>query len=283
MLRKQRRMRSEISRLLRPVYGPDLLDHEDEDNRPVVPGMGGFNTWFMDHESREGKDAAMSTTNQEEAALIAEFAGHLTLNGVKADQISILTLYNGQRKCLNAELRKQRFLKDQPPIRVYTVDSYQGEENDIILLSLVRSNDHGIVGFAGNPNRVNVALSRAKQGLYMFGNRQLLENYGGDLWRDVFEILDDQGDWGTRISDHFTPHDAPEVRIGSQLFLVCDCGVPTHEADIEACHRNCAKSHEPNTTAVSNALDFAELHGGCTLKCVEVLNCGHQCPLPCHP
>ena len=47
-------------------------------------------------------------------------------------------------------------------IKVFTVDNYQGEENDIIILSLVRSNKAFNVGFLKISNRVNVALSRAR-------------------------------------------------------------------------------------------------------------------------
>ena len=55
-------------------------------------------------------------------------------------------------------------------VRVTAVDNYQGEENDVIILSLVRSNEEESVGFLKTDNRVCVALSRAKNGLYAFGN-----------------------------------------------------------------------------------------------------------------
>jgi len=55
-------------------------------------------------------------------------------------------------------------------VKVQTVDNFQGEENDIIILSLVRSNDKLNIGFLKISNRVNVALSRARHGLFLFGN-----------------------------------------------------------------------------------------------------------------
>ena len=61
-------------------------------------------------------------------------------------------------------------------VRVTTVDNYQGEENDIIILSLVRNNHQDQIGFLKASNRVCVALSRAKQGLYIFGNAECLRN-----------------------------------------------------------------------------------------------------------
>lgn len=61
-------------------------------------------------------------------------------------------------------------------VRVQTVDNYQGEENDIIILSLVRSNMQGKIGFIGIDNRICVALSRARIGLYVFGNFTFIES-----------------------------------------------------------------------------------------------------------
>jgi superfamily I DNA and/or RNA helicase len=65
-----------------------------------------------------------------------------------------------------------------------TIDNYQGEENDIILLSLVRSNDTGHVGFINDINRACVALSRARLGLYVIGNFKLL-SAKSDIWKKV--------------------------------------------------------------------------------------------------
>ena len=59
---------------------------------------------------------------------------------------------------------------------MFTVDSYQGEENDVIILSLVRSNEYMAIGFLENKNRLVVALSRARRGLYIFGNAVTLTN-----------------------------------------------------------------------------------------------------------
>ena len=61
-------------------------------------------------------------------------------------------------------------------VRVTTVDNYQGEENDIIILSLVRNNHQNQIGFLKASNRVCVALSRAKEGLFIFGNAQCLDD-----------------------------------------------------------------------------------------------------------
>jgi superfamily I DNA and/or RNA helicase len=74
---------------------------------------------------------------------------------------------------------------------VTVVDNYQGEENDIILLSLVRSNPEGRIGFLATENRVCVALSRAKEGLFIVGNMDILaaENR---TWQKIRDSLQDQ-------------------------------------------------------------------------------------------
>ena len=76
-----------------------------------------------------------------------------------------MTFYNGQRKKILKEIRAFPELKEAYN-NVKTVDSYQGEENDIVLLSLTRSTHDGKIGFLDITNRVCVALSRAKLGFY---------------------------------------------------------------------------------------------------------------------
>jgi len=74
-------------------------------------------------------------------------------------------------------IKKKRIFKDDPinNVKIVTVDNFQGEENDIIILSCVRSNQNNSIGFLKESNRVNVALSRAKYGLYVFGNASMID------------------------------------------------------------------------------------------------------------
>ncbi|KAF2768378.1 P-loop containing nucleoside triphosphate hydrolase protein [Teratosphaeria nubilosa] len=257
-LAKQRRMIPEIRRILQPIYGDLIKDHPsvlNPANRPDVPGMGGVNSYFFTHQWNEARDEHMSAYNQSEADMIVGFVEYLYFNGTDTKDITVLTFYNGQRKrILSALMSKGHLRVSGCRFNVVTVDSYQGEENQVVLLSLVRSNKNGQIGFLGIDNRVCVALSRAKCGFYLFGNGMLL--YQNKTWRKVIEIMA-----GKKLK-HERPQLEP-MRLGEQLPLKC-------------------RNHN-ETVVIKSADDFEGLHGGCQLKCKDKLPCGHGCDLNCHP
>ncbi|KAK9642316.1 hypothetical protein HCH54_007750 [Aspergillus fumigatus] len=202
-LRRQRRMVPEIRRLLEPIYG-ELQDHQSVFRRPKVPGMADVRSFFFSHSWPESSDSLSSKYSVMEAEMIVGFFVYLVLNGVSIDSITVLTFYNGQRKKILKLMRNHSYLQGQY-VKVVTVDSYQGEENDIVILSLVRSSNAKRIGFLSVQNRVCVALSRARNGFYIFGNAKLL--YSADeLWRKVITIM---------------ANELPCRSIGFQLPLMC--------------------------------------------------------------
>lgn len=190
-LTKQRRMDPEIRRLLSPIYD-NLQDHPSVLNRPNIPGMGDIRSFFFCHSWPESSDSLSSKYNEAEAQMIVGFFLYLVFNGVPVNHITILTFYNGQRKKLLKLLKDHQYLQGQY-VKVVTVDSYQGEENEVVLLSLVRSSEQGKIGFVSVENRVCVALSRAKRGLYIFGNGATMA-LADPLWWEIVKIMggDDQ-------------------------------------------------------------------------------------------
>lgn len=213
MLKRQRRMIPEVRRLLKPIYGKEIVDHpsmSDVGVRPPVPGLGGCNSFFYTHSWPEGMDEQTSWMNKQEAEMIVGFFNYLLSNGITEKQITVLTFYNGQRKLLLKELRHS----DRSKVyKVVTVDSYQGEENDIVILSMVRSNDMGKIGFLDVENRVCVALSRAKRGFFIFGNAELLCGES-KLWSDVVTVMA-----GKKKE---VPLTGPKCRVVFRVPLVCE-------------------------------------------------------------
>ena len=76
-----------------------------------------------------------------------------------------------------------------------TLDNYQGEENDVVIVSLVRNNPNNNIGFLKDANRVCVTLSRARQGLYIFGNKNNLKKARfrrkgeNNIWVSILQLL----------------------------------------------------------------------------------------------
>ncbi|KAL2812382.1 P-loop containing nucleoside triphosphate hydrolase protein [Aspergillus granulosus] len=242
-LQRQRRMAPEIRGLLAPIYGP-LEDHESVKNREGIPGMGDIRVFFVSHGWAESFDDMASKYNEKEAEMVVGFFVYLVLNNVPVKDITILTFYNGQRKKILKLMKAHPYLQGHY-VKVVTVDSYQGEENEVVILSLVRNGLKGI-GFLSIANRVCVALSRARRGFYMFGNAELLARTD-KLWAQVLFVLGNK---------------SAVPRAGHALPLTC-------------------VKHK-NKTYVKDPSDWRKVNGGCELACGETLQCGHKCTVLCH-
>ncbi|XP_021693013.1 intron-binding protein aquarius [Aedes aegypti] len=113
--------------------------------------------------------------NLAEAEYIVAVFMYMRLIGYPAEKISILTTYNGQKHLIRDVIDAR--CADNPligkPHKVTTVDKYQGQQNDYILLSLVRTKT---IGHIRDVRRLVVAMSRARLGLYIFGRVSLFKN-----------------------------------------------------------------------------------------------------------
>merc|ERR1719310_1182944 len=94
---------------------------------------------------------------------------------VGLDEVGVITPYAAQV----AQIRKAL-----GSIQVSSVDAFQGSEKEIIILSMVRSNLRGELGFVSDWRRLNVAVTRAKRLLVVVGNMETLSQSA--LWRDFF-------------------------------------------------------------------------------------------------
>ncbi|XP_056405645.1 NFX1-type zinc finger-containing protein 1 [Hyla sarda] len=240
-LNYQHRMRPEIARLLTPHIYSELENHPSVLSYENIKGVS-TNLFFVQHgfleqEIQDGK----SHQNLHEAMFIVELCKYFLHQEYKPSQITILTTYTGQLFCLKKLMPTKMF----SGVKVHVVDKYQGEENDIVLLSLVRSNKQRKVGFLQISNRICVALSRAKKGLFCIGNMKMMGTV--PLWSLICKSLHEK------------------AQIGDHLMLCC-------------------QNHPETRTLVSKADDFKNVpEGGCNKNCDFRLNCGHVCTRVCHP
>ena len=130
--------------------------------------------------------SGVSYLNRAEAANIEKIVSALMRGGLQANQIGIITPYEGQRAHIQATLQRSNNRED---IEIASVDSFQGREKDFILLSCVRSNKQGGLGFLNDPRRLNVALTRARYGLVICGNANTLLGETGRKKPSVWALL----------------------------------------------------------------------------------------------
>eukprot|EP00981_Chlorochromonas_danica_P002871 scaffold572_cov163-Ochromonas_danica.AAC.1 len=190
-----------------------------------------------------------SKFNDHEASLALNMVKYFLKQGYSHEEIIILTPYLGQLMLLRQRLRKAKnfpvdcelseqdkeaALKEEddddndtadsaksdktdankPKIRVATIDNFQGEEAKIIIASLVRSNPRGDIGFLDVAERVNVLMSRARDGFYLIGNsstfKQCHTERGKEVWENIFRVLEGnnavQNGFPTFCPDHKKLH-----------------------------------------------------------------------------
>ncbi|KAG2235903.1 P-loop containing nucleoside triphosphate hydrolase protein [Thamnidium elegans] len=113
--------------------------------------------------------------NLGEAEYVVAVYQYMRLLGYPAEKISILTTYNGQKALIDDVMQRRCAWNPYfgKPAAITTVDKYQGQQNDYVLLSLVRTKT---VGHIRDIRRLVVAMSRARLGLYVFCHKSLFEN-----------------------------------------------------------------------------------------------------------
>lgn len=281
VLKTQRRMHPSISELVHSTY-PSLEDSSTVLDYPAVCGISKRLFW-LHHECPEGgrkhdsESIETSYSNDFEVQMVSGLVSHLLKQGVyKAGTIAVLTPYLGQMNKLRQDLGSSmqivindRDLDDLAEInssdattqvvqkmsaaksstlngvRVATVDNFQGEEADVVIISLVRSNNERRCGFLSTSNRINVLLSRARHGMYIIGNAHTASSVA--MWDQVITKLRQKGSFG------------------KELELQCS-------------------RHPINKGMVSHPEHFVRFSpdGGCQLWCDRRLGCGHSCTGPCH-
>ena len=103
--------------------------------------------------------------------------------------VGVISPYRAQVQYLRSQLRKKEYFKPfRHLISVNTVDGFQGQERDIIVISLVRSNDEGQIGFLRDLRRMNVAITRARMKLIIIGDPQTMTRH--PFYRKLYEYIE---------------------------------------------------------------------------------------------
>ncbi|KAJ5203268.1 hypothetical protein N7449_005347 [Penicillium cf. viridicatum] len=280
-LTKQHRMCPEISSLVRNLTYPALEDDEKTKNRPQPRGLCD-RVIFFHHENpedtfvqvsdRRDENSNGSKRNAFEAEIVLKIVKYLGQQGYGTDKLVVLTPYLGQLSLLRQTLSKQNdpVLNDidsydlvkagllsqagashsKRQIKLSTIDNFQGEESEIVIASLTRSNKTGDIGFMAAPERLNVLLSRARNVLILVGNSETFvsSRKGQKHWKPFIDQLKSEG------------------HLYDGLPIQCE-------------------QHPQTTNILRTVEDFNREcpDGGCSAPCGVKLSCGvHECPSKCH-
>lgn len=153
---------------------------------------------WIDTEDVDGKEEFIGEScgriNRAEADLtlstLQEYFDKIGKNRILEESIDvgIISPYRAQVQLLRKMIRQKEFFRPyRRLISVNTVDGFQGQERDIILISLVRSNDGGEIGFLRDLRRMNVAITRARMKLIILGNAATMTSH--PFYRKLYEFI----------------------------------------------------------------------------------------------
>ncbi|KAM0906279.1 hypothetical protein ACQ4PT_016851 [Festuca glaucescens] len=201
LLNVQYRMHPKISRF--PVVtfydgklsdGPNVTNKGYEKRFLASEVFGSYSFINVDggHETTEKHGRSLKNTI--EAAAVSRIVQRLFKESVSTGikiSVGVVSPYNAQVRAIHEKLGKSYNMHDGFSVKVKSVDGFQGAEEDIIIISTVRSNKAGSVGFLTNMQRTNVALTRAKHCLWIVGNGTTLSN-SKSVWQKIVKDAQDR-------------------------------------------------------------------------------------------
>jgi len=188
MLPRQYRMREPIGRVVSDLFYEGKLIHEAPHPRMPLPWPFDRELVWVDTGAQdEYRDAQRSVANEFEVALCKDITS-IIRRRVRKAKLAVIAMYASQVNRLTSALKGI-----VPPEDIESVDAFEGRESDGVILSLVRSNDRAAIGFLNDPNRVNVAISRAKKLLVIVGDSKTVIGGAPELFGPLFEHAKAEG------------------------------------------------------------------------------------------
>lgn len=130
----------------------------------------------------------LSKFNPSEINVVVQKVGELLQSGVHENDIAVIAPYG-------AQVRRLRHRIDRRGIEIDTVDGFQGREKEVVILTMVRSNEIGEIGFLSEVRRTNVAITRAKRKLIIIGDSATLGR--NEFYAAMLDYFEDQNAYGT--------------------------------------------------------------------------------------
>jgi hypothetical protein len=192
MLGEQYRMAEPIgSYVSRASYGGRLATSPQIAHlRSPLPWPFNRNMVWLQITGRERKSGSGSLSNRAEIAAVGAVVRQMQQLGLDGLRTAVIAMYQDQVAGLRSELRTVRI----PGLAVDTVDAFEGEEADIVIISLVRSNEEERIGFLKKAQRLNVAVSRAKKLLVVVGDPATVTgSEGRSLYTPLLEHIRAEG------------------------------------------------------------------------------------------
>jgi hypothetical protein len=141
---------------------------------------------------RERRGPGGALRNEAEVRIAAQVVRLLDERCPRELSMAVIAMYAEQVERLRQALGRRRFKRS---VKIDTVDSFEGREEDIVVISLVRSNERGRIGFLRVPNRLNVAISRAKRLVACIGDSATLRSGEESMYGTLVEAARRTGGW----------------------------------------------------------------------------------------
>ena len=198
LLRMQYRMNEEIMRFSSDWFYGNLVESAPEVKYRSILDLDVPMEWIdtsgLDiREEFVGESFGRINKAEAELTLLSlqqyfERIGKMRILNERLD-VGIISPYRAQVQYLRSQLRKKEYFKPfRQLISVNTVDGFQGQERDIIVISLVRSNDEGQIGFLRDLRRMNVAITRARMKLIILGDAHTMTRH--PFYRKLYEYIE---------------------------------------------------------------------------------------------
>ena len=183
----QYRMHSDIMKFSSQwFYGGNLVAAPDVESRGILDydiAMEWIDTTDMDFAERTVSAGNSRLNTLEGDFFIAELERYVQRIGVQRilDEridFGLISPYKAQVKYLRSKIKKSAVLKPiKQQLSINTIDGFQGQERDVVMISLVRSNDDGRIGFLSDLRRMNVAITRARMKVMIVGDASTLQHH----------------------------------------------------------------------------------------------------------